>query len=105
VTARHAAALALVGWYLMLPPFKPDKTPDPTKPLAQWDIFKGFDSAADCETFRESPNFKTESCWFASDPKTGDFVPWNGKDINFGPRLRICDGRCVSTDDPRLKGK
>jgi hypothetical protein len=45
---RHAAALALVGWYLMVPPTTDGKI-DNSAPLSQWDIRSSFDSAATCE--------------------------------------------------------
>jgi hypothetical protein len=103
---RHAAALALVGWYLMMPPLKPDGLPDKSMPLAQWDTMKSYDSASDCEKFRASGEFRTGSCWFDSDPKTGNLEPWKSEDRDhFGIRLRNCEGRCISTDDPRLKEK
>ncbi len=41
MTLRHAAALALVGWYLMYPP-------TPNRPLSQWEILNIFDSATEC---------------------------------------------------------
>jgi hypothetical protein len=53
---RHAAALALVGWYLLEPPFiklpngKYDAQID--APLGKWFHFASFDEASDCETVR-----------------------------------------------------
>jgi hypothetical protein len=48
---RHAAALALVGWYLLLPPINLDSKAvlDIDAPFSKWEIYKAFDSAADCE--------------------------------------------------------
>ena len=60
---RHAAALALVGWYLMVPPFKPNSMPQPSftlpslearvlnidAPLSKWEIYVASDSADECE--------------------------------------------------------
>jgi hypothetical protein len=55
----HAAALALVGWYLITPLFNSQgKASKPLSllifdaPYAHWSIEKGFDSAKDCETER-----------------------------------------------------
>lgn len=45
MTARHAAALALLGWYLMTPPAPGDH------PLTEWNHTKSFDSASACDTF------------------------------------------------------
>jgi hypothetical protein len=45
----HAAALMLVGWYLMVPVRFPNPTVNPCLPLSQWTIFESFDTAAKCE--------------------------------------------------------
>jgi hypothetical protein len=44
---RHAAALALVGWYLLLPPINLDSKAvlDIDAPFSKWEIYKAFDSA------------------------------------------------------------
>ena len=45
---RHAAALALVGWYLMSPPiqaFKESPVPELSAPLSQWTSVSAFDTA------------------------------------------------------------
>jgi hypothetical protein len=54
---RHAAALALVGWYLMMPPntqgwFSKTKNNDEAAPLDQWTIVRSFDTALMCEHYR-----------------------------------------------------
>ena len=48
---RHAAALALVGWYLMLPPLTPNaRWIDTTAPLSAWYKVKPpYASMHDCE--------------------------------------------------------
>ncbi len=95
----HAAALALVGWYLMVPPMKslknigPNDPPESsytTAPLAHWEIADTFDSAEECKSGlraflrdaglalrQRDPVWTFEQRWFA---------------------------RCIATDDPRLKG-
>src|ERR1700730_14398252 len=47
----HAAALALVGWYLMVPPpvLHSSVPVDSDAPLSKWRIFSIHDSAAECE--------------------------------------------------------
>jgi hypothetical protein len=53
---RHTAALAPVGWYLMIsPPMRlsdgtidPDLIPDLSAPLPHWFHVRSFDTAADC---------------------------------------------------------
>jgi hypothetical protein len=48
---RHAAELALVGWYLMVPPPVLHGNPpvDLEAPLSKWTLFSMYDSAAECE--------------------------------------------------------
>lgn len=106
--ARHAAALALVGWYLMVPPFTelppPSSDPPPfdvnfKAPLSEWDISKSFDKAEDCERLRKEVQTKEQS--FA--------YPANMSKLNIvASRLAYLAARasaqCIATDDPRLKG-
>jgi hypothetical protein len=47
---RHAAALALLGWYLITPPVGPDGVVDLNAPISKWDQKDNFDAAADCDT-------------------------------------------------------
>ena len=49
---RHAAVLALVGWYLMTLPMGADHLPNESAPLTQWTHISGFDSAKDCEDYK-----------------------------------------------------
>ena len=46
MTPCHAAALALVGWYLMYPPFKKNRyghyRADPTVPLTEWNFYPKY---------------------------------------------------------------
>jgi hypothetical protein len=87
---RHAAALALVGWYLMVgfSPFPPKVTPQPLHPgetegppiLSQWQIRRSFDSADKCEQAR------TEL-------------------LRLTPSVGAADVLCIASDDPRLKEK
>jgi hypothetical protein len=97
----HAAALVLVGWYLMVPP--PFDETSPAVPIARWMQWKAFDTAAHCEAVR------------------GEMVGLSRKilfDEPAGPPLHpppdACDkivanefllSECVASDDSRLKGK
>ena len=90
---RHAAVLALVGWYLMAPP----PHSDINLPLNQWMIWNSYDSAKECENQRRknldeaTALAKHES----SDSQTMD----NDTERIIG----IIQSVCVSSDDPRLK--
>jgi hypothetical protein len=79
---RHAAALALVGWYLLAPPSGPDDKPIVTAPFSQWTDHHTYDTAAHCEARRLEiidalPNseldaieyFQTSLCVSADDPR------------------------------------
>ncbi len=49
---RHTTALALVGWYLMMPPLDERGKVDKSAPVSQWTILQGFDTARNCEAAR-----------------------------------------------------
>lgn len=93
----HAAALALVGWYLMAPPTYPGANGSfVTKtavPLRLWQNIGSYDHVADCEDERQAllDLKKTEST-FAQEPlqvKLSIIGSWSSI--------------CIATDDPRLK--
>jgi hypothetical protein len=48
MNVRHAAALALVGWYLMIPPVNAKRQPDDAAPIGSWTIVNSFDKANQC---------------------------------------------------------
>jgi hypothetical protein len=54
VRLRHAEALALAGWYLMVPPLVGKYNPIPawSKPFSQWKVIGTFDSKNACEVSR-----------------------------------------------------
>lgn len=94
---RHAAALALVGWYLMVPPhricvdcrdyFQPDS---PNASLDKWEIVHHFDTLTEC---------KKDLLWYQKTASRGTVVK--------RPRVPYVAtyGQCIASDDPRLKKK
>jgi hypothetical protein len=90
---RHAAALALVGWYLMVAPSRPQRAVFNTHaPLSQWEWRGSFDTAGDCMRGR------TERIKRLSKLN----LPFGTVDHSGS----IADlYRCIETDDPRLKEK
>jgi hypothetical protein len=53
MTDRHAAALALMVWYLIVPPLSPQNgISDPSMPLYDWKILGSFTTVKDCEKIR-----------------------------------------------------
>ncbi len=87
---RHAAALALVGWYLMSPPPKGS-----TVPLAKWTYIGSFDTAVQCETRRGE----------LADMYTNGKPAPEGMTSQQAHDYVATEVRCVASDDPRLKEK
>ena len=83
---RYAAALALTGWYLITPPPQANGHFDTSVPMSRWRIQSGFGTGDDCK--------KTVAELSSQALKQG-----NSADAE---ELKV--SRCVSTDDPRLKG-
>jgi hypothetical protein len=116
---RHAAALALVGWYLMVPPRAQDGSPNIRAPLPKWNqASNGFDTASECSMARNQealrvvrnldavkqeiealPNTENQPLSKVA-PKTYDRY---ANALNAADALT--DSRCVATDDPRLKDR
>jgi hypothetical protein len=89
---RHASALALVGWYLMVPPFSA-KEVFPDKPLSDWQPADIYSTRTECEegkrdTVQEMTAFLADAYKMAPTPKV----------------KALQAGKCIETDDPRLKG-
>lgn len=84
---RHAAALALVGWYLMIPPTS-NGLPLADAPLNLWVQIDTFDTADFCHR----------------DLITGTEGKrrWMGDAATFAV---LKEARCIASDDPRLKEK
>jgi hypothetical protein len=91
---HHAATLALVGWYLMIPPVVCEKGKCNTElnaPFSQWRRSKkSVGSESDCEEAR---------------PRVRAAVDTAIKNVSTRPEYdkALASGLCVSSDDPRLK--
>ncbi|MGD1027539.1 hypothetical protein [Candidatus Binatus soli] len=122
---RHAIALALVGWYLMMPlvqnkkfvetvsPPMGAKTSesdcgqlhyltgelrvDLKAPLSKWMIGHYSDSMQDCQAFLNKFKSKDKS---EGNAKRGR----DRKRIQAMEQALIANAKCVAGDDPRLKG-
>ncbi len=109
---RHAAALVLVGWYLMLPPFKPINTLPPAftldslearvlnteAPLSQWEIYQACDSADECEAAKTATLKLIDQEKLLG--KDGALTERGGRVIYMWFQLR--HSQCIASDDPRL---
>jgi hypothetical protein len=90
---RHAAALALVGWYLLVPPsMNGSGNLNAKAPLAQWINEGAFDRADDCESARANGAMATAG---------GATSEQQIKSL----REMFAHAQCIGTDDPRLKPK
>jgi hypothetical protein len=92
---RQAAALALVGWYLMAPPLhsvvgNDQEQWDESAPLSKWKLIDSYDSAEQCGRVRfllqNEKQYSTQH-----DAPTA------------AQRAYVRSFVCVATDDPRLK--
>jgi hypothetical protein len=125
---HHAAALALVGWYLMMPPLKENPlvrspTYEPSRsnegdlvdtkaPLSIWTNVRSFDSASQCNWMLDHLTKDYDKDIdrelhkeVGRDPKEADRDISSDKFLrHYVGSLRIERAKCIATDDPRLKG-
>jgi hypothetical protein len=102
---RHAAALALVGWYLMVPP-----AGDNTATLKYWLQEGSFDTAKECEAgqlaYRNHYDHMSERDWNTWDEWYSQKYKHHLDKAILGLFQDSADhSLCVSSDDPRLKEK
>ena len=81
---RHAATLALVGWYLMVRQTTKNGPLDESLPLEKWQIFESFDSAVACQQ-------KLNDLYKEAEAK-------KLKDL----QALYLAANCIPSDDPRL---
>jgi hypothetical protein len=96
----HAAAFALVGWYLMIPPRVSDwpVAYDTNAPLTKWKQGGSFDTAKECDEKR------TKSA--ASMLQASENMPTEKRQKAMQTVVAMLSAlQCISTDDPRLKKK
>jgi hypothetical protein len=95
---RHAVALALEGWYLMVPPYVNRKL-NTDAPLSNWEVYVATDSADKCE------DSKIETLKMLGREKiTGKdsaVTERGAKAIAMG--FQLSHAQCIASDDPRLK--
>jgi hypothetical protein len=93
---RHAAALALVGWYLMVPPLieiEGKRKPNLDAPISEWQQVDSFDSADACKQRLDDRLREMRDSTF-SNPSDRPVAIWQSQ-----------LGECIASDDPRLKTK
>ena len=98
--ARHAAAFALVGWYMLGPPIGADNLLKLNSPLSAWEQLGTFDTERECQemltALREHPftdavvrGIQRDSHYTTLSPEQYD--------------IRLYASSCIEADDPRLK--
>ncbi len=102
----HAAALALLGWYLILPPLVQGPVtdrrcqqgvgPNEAASMSHWVIKTGFDTAKECERQKDK---------IMSEAQALDLTKLSMEDFcaQAAIALQVQEAQCVATDDPRLK--
>ena len=89
---RLATALALAGWYLMIPP---GEVPNVDAPLSQWLQVGSYDTARECKAERDAWTAKVSSLDKHAKPN----AQWSAI------KTRSFNQLCIASDDPRLKSK
>ena len=93
---RHAAALALVGWYLIGPLVRQPKNENPYldehTAYSEWKIIQTFPDRAQCEYNREL-HIQSVQDDLAEFGRTNIWA------------LQLIEADCIASNDPRLKSK
>jgi len=93
--ATHIVGLALVAWYLMVPPLvnEPFKI-DTEAPMSSWKVYRTFNTAEECKKSKSSAQSKYQHT-----------VTAPSGTIKRGTRafaLQMVFAQCVKSDDPSL---
>ncbi len=102
--SRYLAALAFVGWYLMMPPDS-SRIPhdvDVDVPLSRWTIVTNYDTQEHCEKVLADIQNSFQDP--AELDKTGRLRRLQKNDPALG-KARAINAACVESDDFRLKGR
>jgi hypothetical protein len=105
MSSRHAIALVVVAWYLMIPPIGTDNKVDAHAPLSQWRKGVKFDSAKQCadslKDAIQNPMTPDEYRAAAAATRKAKMHPLSKSEMT----KRTSESQCVAEDDPRLKAK
>ncbi|HEY6298930.1 MAG TPA: hypothetical protein VIW95_04735 [Candidatus Binatus sp.] len=103
--ARHATALAIVVWYLMIPPIGADNRVDAHASLSKWRKGVGFESEKQCDDSLkdaiQNPMTPAEYQAAAKATRKAKMRPLSKSEMT----RRTTESQCVAGDDPRLKAK
>jgi hypothetical protein len=106
---RHAAAVVLAGWYLMVPQQKwqvlgPSKWPEPVSaPLHRWRTLLAFDAATECEEELTELRRQSDERHASVEEKCPRYALMCISDDDKILDFDAAHARCIATDDARLK--
>jgi hypothetical protein len=95
---HHAAAMSLIGWILMVPPWVPNTHQvNKSAPLSQWVKRRTFPKNEGCEAAKD----RLQKAGLANQAE----VDTMGRHRPHSEELHcaFCQAQCVAEDDPRLK--
>ncbi len=102
---RHATALVVIAWYLMIPPIGIDNKVDAHAPLSQWRKGVKFDSQKECadslKDAIENPMTPDEYRAAAAATRKAKMHLLSKSEMT----KRTAESQCVAEDDTRLKKK
>jgi hypothetical protein len=101
---RHAAALVLVGWYLMMP--TSIKSSGVGLPLSQWRQLGAYDSAILCTIAQRL--FQKQADSLPPDPPRTDAQDSTPSPPGYSAselQQVLANSVCIASDDPRLSMK
>ena len=99
--SRHAAAIALLGWYLLLPPDVGKPLPDTSLPFSMWKHGDTLESLPACEAAKKAAiaEFEGKAAEYAKlpgNPKHG-WIAYHHD--------QVYRSICIADDDSALKSK
>jgi UDP-N-acetylglucosamine:LPS N-acetylglucosamine transferase len=101
----HGFALAIVVWYLLIPPIDAANKVDANAPLLTWRKGVKFDSQDECEQSLKDviqhPTTPAEYQAAAKATKKANMTPLTQSEMT----KRMAESQCVAADDPRMKAK
>ena len=89
---RHAVPLALIGWYIMVPPTNLTGV-QPSEPLSKWLVYRDYDSLPTCLAAETELHRRGRP-----DPEVTPTLQFPSKQLR-----QFAKALCVASDDLRLK--
>ena len=100
--SRHTTALAIVAWYLMIPPIDATNKVDAKAPMITWRQSVKFDSRDQCvqslKDVVEHPTTPAEYQAAAKNTLKAKMRPLSQAEMT----KRMKESQCVAEDDPRI---